>query len=97
TVAVARALMRGVVWGVGLVMLARLWSVDLTPDGPAQAVWRVGLTIGIALLIGWTLWRFAAVYLAAHAPKPVAMLPTGDEEEEEALTQSRLATALPLV
>jgi small-conductance mechanosensitive channel len=97
TVAVARALMRGLVWIVGLVLLARLWSVDLSPDGPAQAAWRVAITIGIALVIGWTLLRFASVYLAAHAPKPVAVLPSGDDDEEEPPTQSRLATALPLV
>jgi moderate conductance mechanosensitive channel len=98
TIAVGRALACGGVWVVGLIVLAYVWGVYLlTPEtGPAQVTSRALVTIGIALVVGWTLWRFASVYLAEHAPKPRVALP-GIDDEAEPSPQSRLATALPLV
>jgi hypothetical protein len=83
TIAVGRALACGGVWVLGLIGLAYVWGVYLlTPEtGPAQVAARALVTIGIALVTGWTLWRFASVYLAEHAPKPriarSGMIPTG--------------------
>jgi moderate conductance mechanosensitive channel len=98
TIAVGRALACGGVWVLGLIGLAYVWGVYLlTPEtGPAQVAARALVTVGIALVTGWTLWRFASVYLAEHAPKPRAALP-GIDDEVEPPPQSRLATALPLV
>jgi small-conductance mechanosensitive channel len=98
TIAVGRALACGGVWVLGLIGLAYVWGIYLlTPEtGPAQVAARALVTIGIALVTGWTLWRFASVYLAEHAPKPHVALP-GVDDEIEPPAQSRLATALPLV
>jgi hypothetical protein len=97
TIAVGRALAYGGVWVLGLIGLAYVWGIYLlTPEtGPAQVAARALVTIGIALVTGWTLWRFASVYLAEHAPKPRVALP-GIDDEVEPPPQSRLATALPL-
>lgn len=97
TIAVGRALACGGVWVLGLIGLAYVWGVYvLTPEtGAAQVAARSLVTIGIALVTGWSLWRFASVYLAEHAPKPSIALP-GIDDEVEAPPQSRLATAMPL-
>jgi small-conductance mechanosensitive channel len=98
TVAVGRALSCGGVWIIGLVGLADLWGVNLMMPGAsiAESVWRVTVTIGVAVVVGWALWRFASVYLAGHAPQSRPVLP-GVDEDSEPPAQSRLATALPLV
>jgi small-conductance mechanosensitive channel len=98
TIAVGRALACGGVWVTGFIGLAYVWGIYLlTPEtGPAQVAARAIVTIGIALVTGWTLWRFASVYLAEQVPTTRVTLPGIDDEAEPA-TQSRLATALPLV
>jgi moderate conductance mechanosensitive channel len=98
TIAVGRALACGGVWVLGLIGLAYVWGVYLlTPEtGPAQVAARALVTIGIALVTGWTLWRFASVYLAEQVPAPRVTLP-GIDDDVEPPAQSRLATALPLV
>ncbi|HUA56461.1 MAG TPA: mechanosensitive ion channel domain-containing protein [Candidatus Sulfotelmatobacter sp.] len=99
TIAVGRALACGGVWILGVVALAEMWGVYLLTPGSAiaAATLRVVLTLGIALVTGWTLWRFASAYLAEHAPKPRAVLPGVEDETAEPPAQTRLATALPLV
>jgi small-conductance mechanosensitive channel len=101
TIAVGRALAGGGVWIVGLIGLAELWGVNLLTPAPgvAQMAWRLVVTVGVAIVTGWTLWRFASAYLAEHAPKPRSLVPGIEEDEGEggATAQSRLATALPLV
>jgi len=68
TIAVGRALACGGVWVTGFIGLAYVWGIYLlTPQtGPAQVAARAIVTIGIALVTGWTLWRFESVYLAAR-------------------------------
>jgi moderate conductance mechanosensitive channel len=98
TIAVGRALACGGVWVLGLIGLAYVWGIYLlTPEtGPAQVAARALVTIGIAVVTGLTLWRFASVYLAEQVPAPRVALP-GVDDEVEPPAQSRLATALPLV
>jgi small-conductance mechanosensitive channel len=97
-VAVGRALASGAVWLIGFLVLADVWGLYVATPGStaAQAALRDALTVGVTLVVGWTVWRFVAVYLAAHAPKPRAAVP-GAEDEPELVAESRLATALPLV
>jgi len=99
TIAIGRALACGGVWLVGLVALADMWGVYLLTPGSAvaQAALRVALTAGIALVTGWTLWRFASAYLAEHAPKARPIVPGAEEDAAEPPAQTRLATALPLM
>jgi small-conductance mechanosensitive channel len=99
TTAVGRTLATGAVWLVGVLALADVWHVyTMTMGSPmGRAMLTAATTVGVALLTGWVIWRFAAAYLAAHAPKPIATMPGDGDDDAEPSAQSRLATALPLV
>jgi small-conductance mechanosensitive channel len=96
--AVGRTIATSAVWVLGAVALADVWGVYPLAVGSAtgRAILTAVITIGVAVITGWSAWRFAAAYLAAHAPKLHTGLP-GQTDEPEPPAQSRLATALPLV
>ena len=98
-IAVGRTLVLGGIWVIGILMLVDAWGFYLMmlDSAPGRAVLNVAITVGVAVLTGWVAWRFAAAYLAAHAPKLRNVFPGEDEEATEPEAQSRLATALPLV
>jgi small-conductance mechanosensitive channel len=97
-VAVGRTFATSAVWALGAVALADVWGVYPLAVGSAtgRAILTAVITIGVAVITGWSAWRFAAAYLAAHAPK-LQTGPPGQTDEPEPPAQSRLATALPLV
>jgi len=99
TGAVVRTVVTGAVWLIGALALADVWHVYTMAMGSpmGRTMLAAATTIGVALLTGWVIWRFAAAYLAAHAPKPVATMPGEGDDDAEPSAQSRLATALPLV
>jgi small-conductance mechanosensitive channel len=98
TPAVGRTLATSAVWALGAVVLADVWGLYVMALGSAmgRAVLTAVITIGVAIVTGWSAWRFAAAYLAAHAPK-LRTTPPGEDDHDEPPAQSRLATALPLV
>ena len=97
-IAVGRTLATSAVWALGAVALADVWGIYPLALGSAagRAILTAVITIGVAVITGWSAWRFAAAYLAAHAPK-LHTGPPGQTDEPEPPAQSRLATALPLV
>jgi small-conductance mechanosensitive channel len=97
-IAVGRTIATCAVWALGVVALTDVWGIYPLALGSAagRAILTAVITIGVAVITGWSAWRFAAAYLAAHAPK-LHTGPPGQTDEPEPPAQSRLATALPLV
>jgi small-conductance mechanosensitive channel len=98
TAAVARTLVTGSVWVLGLYAIMRVWSFYLLDPASGTTLAAIGaaVRIGAALAVGWAIWSFLNAYFTAYAPKPRSSVP-GDPEEHEAPAQGRLATVLPLV
>jgi moderate conductance mechanosensitive channel len=94
---VARGLGAGLIWLVGLWILAATWEIDLFGGEGAEAAARRAVLGALAVaVVGWTLVAVLRGVFDAYAPKPVSLLP-GQEDEGDGAPQSRLATVMPLL
>lgn len=82
---------------VGLFAVTGVWSIALDHQSPqVDAALRSALVASVVLLVGLVILRYLAAFFDAHAPRPGTAKP-GEEDEQEATPQSRIATAMPII
>ena len=86
------------VYVVGFVLLAQSWSgaLGLRPEA-LRAFTREAIAAGTVVVVGWAILRVLSAFFDANAAIARSGLPGEEDEEQEATTQGRLATAIPLI